>query len=298
MRKRASPPVTMAFEKTVLRVAIADIQPLRLVSATIRRSSKYTQIAASMEEVGIVESPVVARDPVEPGKYVLLDGHLRIDILNETGATEVACPVATDDEAYCYNKHVNRLATVQEYMMIRKALDRGVPEERIAKALNVDVRYIVRKGNLLEGICSEAAELLRDKHVPMNAFVELRKMLPLRQIEAAQLMVAMNKYALDYAKSLLAATPAEQLVEPTRPKRIKGLTEEQMALMERESVGLEREFSIAEKSYGTDQLDLVIINAYVARLVNNAPIVNFLARNYREILGEFQKITDAATAAA
>ena len=46
-------------------------------------------------------------------------------------------------------------------------------------------------------------------------------------------MVAMNKYTLDYVKSLLAATPAEQLVEPSRPKRVKGVTDEQMGLMER-----------------------------------------------------------------
>ena len=32
-------------------------------------------------------------------------------------------------------------------------------------------------------------------------------MVPLRQIEAAELMVAMNKYTIGYAKSLLAATP-------------------------------------------------------------------------------------------
>ena len=80
-----------------------------------------------MNEVGIVEDPVVARDRAEPNKYILLDGHLRIDILKEMGATEVICLVATDDEAYCYNKHVNRLATVQEHIMIRRAIERGRP---------------------------------------------------------------------------------------------------------------------------------------------------------------------------
>jgi hypothetical protein len=44
--------------------------------------------------------------------------------------------------------------------MILKAVERGVPEERIAKALNVDVHSIVRKRRLLEGICHEVAEIL------------------------------------------------------------------------------------------------------------------------------------------
>jgi len=34
--------------------------------------------------------------------------------------------IADDDEAFTYNKRVNRLATVQEHYMIVKALERGV----------------------------------------------------------------------------------------------------------------------------------------------------------------------------
>ena len=52
----------------------------------------------------------------------------------------------------------------------------------------------MRKRRLLEGICPEVAEILKDKHVAINTFTELKKMAPLRQIEAAELMVAMNKY--------------------------------------------------------------------------------------------------------
>jgi hypothetical protein len=157
----------------------------------------------------------------------------------------------------------------------------------------------VRKRNLLDGICPEAAELLRDKHIAMNAFVELRKMNPLRQIEAAQLMIAMNKYTLVYVKSVLAATPAEQLVkQQPKSRQVKVLTEEQIALMQKESVSLEREFAIAEKSYGNDQLDLVIINGYVARLVANARVASCLAANYQEILDELKKPIEAGTVAA
>ena len=212
--------------------------------------------------------------------------------------TDVVCLVSTDDEAFTYNKRVNRIAMIQEHKMILKAVERGVSEERIARALNVDIAHIKRKRRLLEGICAEAAEILKDKHIGMNTFTDLKKMVPMRQIEAAELMVAMNKYTVSYAKSLLAATPQTQLVESDKPKRVKGLTDEQVALMERESVNLEREFRIAEQSYGTDHLDLVLTNGYLGALLGNARVVRYLAQHQREILVEFQKLAEIESAAA
>ena len=78
-------------------------------------------------------------------------------------------------------------------------------------------------------------------------------------------MVAMNKFTASYAQSLLAATPQTQLVEPSKPKRIKGLTEKQMLLMQRESANLDRQFKLVEQTYGNDHLDLVLVNGYVGQ---------------------------------
>ena len=297
-RKAASLEVKMAFEEAKVRVAIANILPLKITPDDIKKASKYAQIAASIREVGLVEPPVIARDQSDPAKYLLLDGHLRIEVLKDLGQTDVACLVATDDEAYTYNKRVNRIAMVQEHRMILKAIERGVSEERIAKALNVDVPMIRRKRQLLDGICPEVAELLKDKHVAIQTFSELKKMVALRQIEAAEIMVAMNKYTINYAKSLVAATSQAQLVDPSKPKRVNGLSEEQMALMERESLNLEREFRIAEKSYGADHLDLVVTNGYLAKLLGNARVVRYLAQHHNEILTEFQKLAEVEVAVA
>src|SRR5262249_6513558 len=221
MARKADKSVKAAFEETGRRIAIGDIRPLKLVTDIIKKTPKYRQIAASIAEVGIVEPPVVARDRSERGKYLLLDGHLRIEVLKERGETDVVCLISTDDEAFTYNKRVNRIAIVQEHQMILKAIERGVSEERIAKSLNVDVASIRRKRRLLNGICPEAAELLKDKHVAIPSFSELKKLAPLRQIEAAELMVAMNKYTISYAKSLVAATPQAQLADGYKSKAIK-----------------------------------------------------------------------------
>jgi ParB-like chromosome segregation protein Spo0J len=288
----------MAFEKATRRLAIADLQPLKIVSAAIKKSPKYVQIVASIGEIGIVEPPVVTPDRKDKGKYLLLDGHLRIEALKDRGETEVVCLISIDDEAFTYNKRVNRIAVIQEHRMIMKAIERGVSEERLAKALSVDAASIKRKRRLLEGICGEVANILKDKHIAIQALAELRKLAPLRQIEATELMVAMNKYTFGYAKSLVAATPQDQLAEGYKPKRVRGLTSEQVALMERETANLDREFRIAEQSYGTDHLDLVIASGYIGKLLGNAKVVRYLGMHQKEILLEFQKLVELEAAAA
>jgi hypothetical protein len=68
--------------------------------------------------------------------------------------------------------------------------------------------------------------------------------------------------------------------------------------MERESVNLEREFRIAEKSYGTDHLDLVLANGYLGKLLGNARVVRYLAQHHNDLLTEFQKLAEMESAAA
>ena len=297
-RKTPIGPVQMGFEQAGLRIAIADIHPLRPVSTGVKKSAKYAKIVSSIREVGIIEPPVVARDQRAHGKYLLLDGHLRLEAMKDMGETEIVCLISTDDEAFTYNKRVNRLAIIQEHKMILKAIDRGVPDARIARALNIDMETLRHKKQLLLGICPEAADLLQDKHIASGTFWILKKMSSFRQIEAAELMVAMNTYTVSYAKSLLAATPQSQLADTHKPKVIKGLTREQIGLMERESANLEREFKMAEQSYGTDHLDLVLAKGYLAKLLGNARVVRYLAQHCQELLCEFQKIAELETMAA
>jgi ParB-like chromosome segregation protein Spo0J len=293
---RGSRDLKLAFEAASLRIPLNQIEPLREVSDRIKKSVKYKQIAASIQEVGIIEPPVVARDAQRPDTYHLLDGHFRVEILKELDIKAVVCLVATDDEAYTYNKRVNRLAIIQEHKMILMAIQKGVPEERLAKALNVNISSIRSRRRLLEGICPEAVDLLRDKHVAILTFTELRKLKPMRQIEAAELMIAMNNYTISYARSLVAATPEDQLVIRRR-RRVKGLTPDQIAKMEAESANLQREFKAIEADHGADHLDLVVATGYVGRLLADARVVRYLAQFQPEILAEFQKIIELPRAA-
>lgn len=119
---------------------------------------------------------MVASDKGKSGRYLLLDGHLRLEAAKQLGLPEIVCLVSTDDEAFTYNKHISRLSPVQEHRMLLKAIERGVPIARIAQVLNIEPESINKKKNLLEGICPEALDLLKDKMVPTKTFPLLRRM--------------------------------------------------------------------------------------------------------------------------
>jgi RepB plasmid partitioning protein/ParB-like nuclease domain len=288
-------PVRIAFRRQVLMLALSNILPTRRLEPGIRRMSRYKRIAASIAEVGIVEPLVVAKGKDEAEPYMLVDGHLRHAALLDLGVTEAPCVIADDDEAFTYNKRVNRLATVQEHYMIARAVERGVSEEKLARALNVDIQMIKLKRGLLNGICPEVIERLKDRSIDASVFGSLRKMTPLRQIEVVDLMAAVGNFTSRYAQALMAATRQQDLARPEREKKIKGLTSEQMARMEREMEGLQRDIKSVEASYGDAVLDLVIASGYVAKLLGDAGTHLYLARHHPEILTEFQAIVTAAS---
>ena len=257
----------MAFERKSVFVKFSNILPVKQLPKRVKKTKKYLQISASIREVGIIEPPVVFRERDKKGKFLLLDGHLRIEVLKELGVQGVTCLVATDDEAFTFNKRINRLATIQEHKMILKAIKRGVPQKRIAKALGINILAIRQKRSLLEGICAETVELLKDKHCPTNTFQSLKKMKPMRQVEVAELMIAMDNYSVSYSKALVVATPQEQLVESEKPKSFKGISAEQIARMETEMAKLQREMKLIEDSYGPDHLNLVLARGYLVPLL-------------------------------
>jgi hypothetical protein len=84
------------------------------------------------------------------------------------------------------------LAPIQANRMIVKALDAGVPDERLAKSLNRPIATIRMSRTMLKDICDEALELLKDKPINDSALRLFRHVKPLRQIEMADLM---NKMA-------------------------------------------------------------------------------------------------------
>ena len=289
--------IAMAFEPEGVNVPIENILPLKALPSNVRSSPRYLRVKASMAEVGIIEPPVVYPQKGEPDAYLMLDGHVRLDIAKSQGVTTIFCLVATDDEAFTYNHKVSQLAPIQEHFMVLKAVKNGVSEERIARALNVHPATIRQKRDLLTGICSEAVELLKDRRASAGALREVKRVKPMRQIEMAELMVASNNYTAAYAKCLVAASPPDQLVETddgADATKSHGLDPHDVARIQSEMKGLEREFKLVQEEYGQNMLNLVVVVGYVRRLLDNAAVVRYLSRTEPAMLGEFQKIVDAS----
>lgn len=287
--------VRIAFERRIQVLPLSTLLPLKMVSDAMKKSVKYRQIASSIAEIGLIEPLMVARSRDHQGRYLLLDGHMRHAVLASAGEPNARCLMADDDEAFTYNKRVNRLATIQEHVMIVRAIEKGVSEEKLAKALDLDAKAIRRRRNMLQGICREVVDLLRDKSINPTTFDVLRKMKPMRQIESAELMITAANYTTSYAKALLAGTKQGDLARSDKPKRVSGLTPEHMVKMEREMEGVQRQLKAVEDSYGDDTLHLVIAAAYLSKLVKNSRVRRYLENHHSEILAEFESIIEASS---
>jgi hypothetical protein len=291
--------VHVAFEQQYRTLPVSAIVPLKALREGVHESRKYAQIVSSIRAIGLVEAPAVIADTAHAGTYLLLDGHLRIEALKELGTATVECLVATDEETYTYNKRINRLPPVQEHRMIVRAVERGVTQEAIADALGLEVPTIRARFRLLDGICAEAVETLKDTNCPMKVFDILRRMSPLRQVEAADLMIGQNNFTGMFARALLAATPDDQLVrQPGSGGKAASPNGQQMARMERELAALQTQIRSVEDSYGIDNLHLTVARGYVARLLGSDAVVRWLAQHRHEYLVEFQRIAEVESLAA
>jgi len=111
--------VVAAFERELVHIAFDQIAPLHLISERTKATVKFKLICASIQEVGLVEPIVVARDRQNSKKYILLDGHLRLEVLKEQGLTETSCIVSTDDEAFTYVECHSQLTPWRSELSLR-----------------------------------------------------------------------------------------------------------------------------------------------------------------------------------
>ena len=279
------------FQKELVTLFITDLRPSKSVPIQIRNGRKYSQILSSIREVGLIEPPAVAKSKKD-NSYILLDGHLRIMALKELGKDQVLCLISNDDENYTYNKYINRISAVQEHRMIIKALKSGVSEAKLASALNINVRTLQYKKTMLDGVCQEAVDLLKDKIISENVFRILKKMIPIRQIRVAQLMNDNNRYGYGYAKSLLDGTPQNQLVVGSKPKRISPATLEKRLRLEEESIALSKDLRSLKKSYAKNMLDLTLMQAFLKKLTTNGKVADYLQKFHSEFFEKFIEVLE------
>jgi len=193
---------------------------------------------------------------------------------------EVNCILSTDDESYTYNKRVNHIPPVAQHFMLMEALKSGVPEERIATTLNVDVAAIRRRVQMLDGICPEVVEMLRDRKLSLDLFPVLRKMKAIGQIATVELMVLRNDFSVSFAKTRLAISPPALLSKVSTARQLKANANAADALLGEDTDGLIQNLKAIEETYGSDVLTLTVACAYLDRLFEHEKILRYLDKNH------------------
>jgi ParB-like chromosome segregation protein Spo0J len=279
----------VGFKSDAIALPLDDILPSTTLKPGVKASGHYKQIEASVRVVGVIE-PLVVCLVGKSDKYMLLDGHKRMEVLRDLGRTEAVCLVSTDDENCTYNLHVNHLNPIQAYRMIQKAIKDGAPEEEIARALNVAPKTIHKSLNKLTDIAPEVIEKLKDAPIGDAALRLLKKVKPYRQIEMADVMRLSNNYTANYAKTLLLTTAPDQLVAPLKDDR-----PAQMAQLETELRVIERDFTLAQESYSEDTLNLQLARSYLKLLLQNARVSRYLDQKRPDLHAELTRIVEVSS---
>lgn len=284
------------FDPTIIEVPLDHIHPLVPVRTKVLETAKFRTIHSSIRELGVIEPLAVHPSRDHEGQFDLLDGRLRLEALKQLGHAKARCMVSLDDEGFTFNRQITRIASVQEHRMIRAALAKGASEERIAQVLDIDVRRVREKAHLLDGIAPEAARLLKDRQVIPAIFGVLRKMKPFRQIEAAEMMIAANKFTKTYAEMILVTTRADALTDKAKPKRQGKISPEDISRMEAEMERLQQDSMAVEDTMGDTMLSLVVAKGFIIRLLRNENIHRHLTRYHEDLLSSVKTTIEAIAA--
>src|SRR5215472_15274932 len=90
----------LGFELQKVLLPLSAILPVKQIKDPHKSIRRFGTILASIREVGLIEPLVVYPQKDSGGKYLLLDGHLRVLALKELNQHEAECIVSIDDECF------------------------------------------------------------------------------------------------------------------------------------------------------------------------------------------------------
>ena len=267
---------------------IAILLPSRSIPANVRSSNKYKQILTSIAEIGLIEPIMIFI--TENGEHKILDGHLRIEALKDLEITHAHCLISPVEDTYSYNKRVNHLTILQEQRMLLKAVESGVSVEKLCAVLGLSQGIINTRLRISEGISKEALALLADKNVSQNVFDVLRKIKLHKQMDFVATMVTLNNFTKKFALSMLHALPAEHLVrKPDNAPEDKDMIKT-LARLEKEMAALQVETQDIQNEFAENNLNLMVVRSYIAKLLSKNEIIHWLYDNKSEYLDVLKKV--------
>lgn len=267
---------------------IAILLPSRTIPVNVRSSNKYKQILTSIAEIGLIEPVMIFI--TENGEHKILDGHLRIEALKDLEITHAHCLISPVEDTYSYNKRVNHLTILQEQRMLLKAVESGVSVEKLCAVLGLSQGIINTRLRISEGISKEALALLADKNVSQNVFDVLRKIKLHKQMDFVATMITLNNFTKKFALSMLHALPAEHLVrKPDNAPEDKDMIKT-LARLEKEMAALQVETQDIQNEFAENNLNLMVVRSYIAKLLSKNEIIHWLYDNKSEYLDVLKKV--------
>jgi hypothetical protein len=85
------------------------------------------------------------------------------------------------------------------------------------------------------------------------------------------------------------------VVDGKKSQKLTGVTQEQMAKIEREMANLQGQYKMVEQTYGQDVLNLVLARGYLVKLLENTQVVRYLKQRQPEVLAEFETIVQTVS---
>ncbi len=284
--------IKTAFHLEAIRLPLDCLREQRILKNHEKKLRSYSTILTTLQKIGLIQPLIVCPIKGNNAEYKLLDGHLRLHALRELGERDALCLISTDDERYTFDAQVNHISPIQRHKMIRQAVDDGVLPDRIAEVFEIDVKEVLSEVKLLDGIHPDAVELIKDKPIYSKAIKTLRRVKPLRQLEMAESMCAVNNFTYAYVLALLGGTRAEQMVSGRKANELNKVSPEAIVRMEKEMESLRVDFEQIEQSYSDNVYTLVVIQGYIKRLIKNESIKRFIDRNHHDMLPELQQIAE------
>jgi hypothetical protein len=133
---------------------------------------------------------------------------------------------------------------------------------------------------VLADICEEVVEIVRDRLFSPNVFSVLRKMKPAIQIATAELMRMREDFTVSFAKTRLALTPPDLLVDQPNGRKIKKDALAANAMLQEDTELLVRTLKSIEESYGSDVLTLTVCCTYIETLLGNHNVTRYLQKHH------------------
>jgi len=261
------------------------LRPLNARNINFAANRGFRKILASIKAIGLIEPLSVYPDN---GAFVILDGFLRYTVCKELGVKRVPCLIHKDNQAYTFNRNVNRLSGYQEVRMLRKSLE-TLDAKTIAATFGMTTIRHRLAPSLTKHLHPNVLAAFRDNLIGRTCAMEFTNTCHDRQLEMLADMKRVGDYSPTFCRTLVIQTPASRRAkkEVRKSWAEDDVRKQQMLARLQHAEKQHAFYAQLYRQYSTDLLKLVF---YVRKMLANAKVESHLQSHNSEILVRFRQV--------